>query len=153
MNDTTAKESVRAGWVTPLLHVASVERSIAFWERLGFELVDTDRCEPIGFARLHCEGGAIGLLRGEPGGPPFDPKAQAVLFALYTPDLPALRERLLAEGVEVAEIRRPPYMPSGEMRVVDPDGYGVLVNHWGPAEHAAWLERIGKAPGGQGRRA
>jgi hypothetical protein len=30
-----AYPAARAGWSTPLLHVVSIERSIAFYERLG----------------------------------------------------------------------------------------------------------------------
>jgi catechol 2,3-dioxygenase-like lactoylglutathione lyase family enzyme len=137
-------EPVKAGWSTPLLRVAEVERSIAFYQQLGFETVDTDRCLPLGWARLHCEGGAIMLLRAEE---PLDPSQQGVLFYLYTPDLPALRRQLVAAGGTPGEIVRPPYMPSGEMRLEDPDGYTVLVGHWGEAEHSAWLERIGRSPG------
>lgn len=133
--------SVRAGYSTPLLHVAEIERSIRFYELLGFETVDTDREEPLGWARLHCEGGAIMLLRASE---PLDPAAQTVLLYLYTPDLAALRAQLEGHGVEVAAIRYPAYMPSGELSLTDPDGYAVLVGHWAEAEHEAWLRRIGR---------
>jgi hypothetical protein len=77
---------------------------------------------------------------------PLNPAAQSVLFYMYTPDLAALREQLLAAGVHVPPISRPPYMPSGEICLRDPDGYCVLVGHWGQAEHEAWLQRIGAKP-------
>jgi hypothetical protein len=73
---------------------------------------------------------------------PVDPEAQAVMLVMYTPDLPALRDQLAAAGLDPAPIGYPPYMPSGELCLRDPDGYGVFVNHWGEAENAAWLERI-----------
>ena len=136
----------KAGWWTPMLHVKSIERSIPFYERLGFELIDTDRCEPIGWARLHCEGGAVMLLRAEAPVVPFEPGAVPVLFVLYTPALAALREQLLAAGVAVSEIRRPEYMPSGTMHLSDPDGFSLEICHWGDEEHTAWLERIGRRP-------
>lgn len=135
----------RAEYSTPLLHVESVERSITFYERLGFETVDNDRCTPLGWARLHCQGGAIMLLRAEE---PVDQTAQAVLLYMYTPDLKGLREHLIAGGIHASEIRHPHYMPSGEVRADDPDGYCVLIAHWGETEHAAWLERIGRKPTG-----
>jgi hypothetical protein len=90
--------SVKAGWLTPLLHVADIETSIRFYELLGFETIDTDRATPIGWARLHCEGGALMFLRAEEA---FKVLGPPVLFYMYTPDLPALRERLLASGIEV----------------------------------------------------
>jgi hypothetical protein len=52
---------------------------------------------------------------------------QAVLFYLYSPDLIALREHLLASGVKVSAIRYPDYMPKAEIRVGDPDGYCLLI--------------------------
>jgi hypothetical protein len=148
MTEAKTPGPVKAGWSTPLLRVSSIERSMPFYERLGFEVVDTDRCEPLGWARLHCEGGALMFVRDPGDGPPIAPEAQTVLFYLYTPDLAGLREQLSAAGVEVSEIRRPFYMPSGEVSLRDPDGYMLLVGHWGDEEHAAWLERIGRNPAG-----
>jgi hypothetical protein len=135
-----AKGTVKAGYSTPLLHVGEIERSIRFYELLGFQTVDTDRCTPLGWARLHCEGGAVMFLRAEE---PLDPHAQGVLLYMYTPDLVGLREHLLANGVQVPAIKHPPYMPSGEILLNDPDGYGIFVGHWGEREHAEWLQRIG----------
>jgi catechol 2,3-dioxygenase-like lactoylglutathione lyase family enzyme len=131
---------VKAGYSTPMLHVKKIEKSIAFYEQLGFTVVDTDRCEPLGWARMHCEGGAVMFLRAEE---PVDPTVQAFLLYMYTPDLAGLREQLRAAGIGVTPITYPPYMPGGEMRLTDPDGYAILVAHWGETEHTAWLERIG----------
>lgn len=48
--------SAKVGYSTPLLHVAEIERSIRFYELLGFATVDTDRAKPLGWARLSlCE--------------------------------------------------------------------------------------------------
>jgi predicted enzyme related to lactoylglutathione lyase len=132
--------SAKAGHSTPLLHVQEIERSIRFYELLGFATVDTDRARPLGWARLHCEGGAVMLLRAEE---PLNPSAQGVLLYMYTPDLISLREHLLAEGVKVPAIRYPEYMRSGEIHIKDPDGYNILVGNWGKAEHEAWEKRIG----------
>ena len=141
MTTEPAPSRVKTGWSTPLLHVAAIERSIPFYEELGFEVVDTDRGEPLGWARLHVQGGAVMFLRSEE---PIEPSAQGALLYLYTPDLAGLRRQLLAVGVEAPEIRHPSYMPSGELHLVDPDGYHVLVAHWGDEEHDAWLRRIGE---------
>lgn len=133
-------EPPRATYLTPMLHVAEIERSIRFYELLGMKTVDTDRCEPIGWARVNGEGGAVMFLRAEE---PFDSSQAPFLLYLYTVDLPALREHLISHGIDVPPIARPAYMPSGEIRLRDPDGYSVLVAHWGEAEHEAWLKRIG----------
>jgi hypothetical protein len=131
--------SVKVGYSTPLLHVAEIERSIRFYELLGFATVDTDRGEPLGWARLHCEGGTVMFLRAEE---PVDASAQAVLLCMYTPDLPGLREHLLANGVQVPPIRHPEYMRSGEITIPDPDGFVIVVSHWGRSEQEAWEKRI-----------
>jgi hypothetical protein len=62
--------TVKADYSTPMLHLAEIEKSIEFYERLGFTTIDTDRCQPLGWARLHCEGGAVMFVRAER---PIDP--------------------------------------------------------------------------------
>lgn len=135
--------AVKAGWSTPMVHANSIEESIKFYEQLGFELIDSDGCKPLGWARIHCEGGAMMFLRAEDGHR-VDATKQGVMFYMYTADLPALREQLMASGIEVSEIKRPPYMPSGEMYLKDPDGFVVGVGHWSEQEHTEWLKRIGR---------
>jgi hypothetical protein len=58
---------------------------------------------------------------------PVDPHAQAVLFCCWTTDVAALRDKLIAAAIAVSEIHHPDYMPAGEFRVADPDGYALLV--------------------------
>jgi len=42
-----------------------------------------------------------------------------------------LREHLVASGVRVSPITYPDYMPKGEIRVDDPDGYTLLIGQAG----------------------
>ena len=134
--------TVKAGYVTPMLHVQSVEDSIRFYTLLGFETIDQmGERGHLGWARMHCEGGALMFLLAEDDADaPHDKDApeQAVLFAMYTPDLPAFREHLRAHGVQVPAITYPGYMPSGQLELRDPDGYIISVNHWSKKEHDAW---------------
>lgn len=90
--------SAKVGYSTPLLHVAEVERSICFYELLGFATVDSDRARPLGWARLHCESGAVRFVRAEE---PVDASAQAVLLYMYTPDLAGLREEAWEKRIGV----------------------------------------------------
>jgi hypothetical protein len=120
--------------------VAEIKKSIPFYGRLGFATIDTDRCEPLGWARLHCQGGAVMFLRA---GHPIDASAQGVIFCMYSPDLAGLREHLLASGVAVPPIDYPEYLPSGKFNITDPDGYHIEVVHWGKPEQEAWEKRIG----------
>jgi catechol 2,3-dioxygenase-like lactoylglutathione lyase family enzyme len=134
--------NAKAGYSTPLLHVAEIDKSIAFYELLGFATIDTDRCNPLGWARLHCEdGSAVMFLRAEHA---VDSSAQAVMLCMYTPDLAGLRERLLANGIKVPAINHPEYMPSGKINILDPDGYRIEICHWGKPEQEAWEKRIGE---------
>ena len=130
--------AIRAGWITPILQSPDIERSMRWWERLGFERVDVvrDGHGTIVWARMHCEGGAImftpaeGALRTTPG--------ERVPFYMYAPDLEALRARLRADGVDPGPVSHPHYMPKGEICLTDPDGYTVLVGHWDDEDHQKW---------------
>ena len=64
------------------------------------------------------------------------------MLCTYCPDLPGLCEHLRANGVNVPPINFPPYMPGGEIMLKDPDGYSIIVGHWGPAEQQAWEKRL-----------
>lgn len=137
---------VKAGWSTPLLHVGDVLRSIAFYESLGFELIDDDSCpgSPPGWARMHCQGGAIMFLGAEDEGENAAPRKfhDHFMLTMYTPDLPEMRKQLLAADVDVTEIKRPPYMPSGEIYFNDPDGYRIQLCHWGKEEDERWEQHL-----------
>jgi hypothetical protein len=37
-------------------------------------------------------------------------------------------------------------MPSSEIGLRDPDGYAVLIAHWGKEQHEAWEKCIGRKP-------
>ena len=133
--------NAKVGYSTPVLHVAEIEKSIEFYERLGFQTIDTDACQPLGWARLHCEGGAVMFLRAEE---PMHTVEHSVLLYMYCPDLEALRQQLVDAGVKVTPVRRPEYMPSGEIMLADPDGYPISIAHWGKAEQETWEKRVSK---------
>jgi|SRR5579871_5402361 len=135
--------SISVGYSTPMLHAADIERSIRFYELLGFKTVDTDGCSPLGWARLHCEGGALMFLRAEH---PLHPAAQSIMLYMYSPDLAGLREHLLSHGIQVPPIKFPEYMPSGEVMISDPDGYLISIAHWGAQQQQAWEKRIAARP-------
>lgn len=137
---------IRAGWYTPMLHVRDMAATMRFYELLGFELVDQmGEVGHIGWARMHCEGGAVMFLLAEEDAPPV---AHTALFVMYTPDLPALREQLLRQGMSAPEISFPDYSPSGTLDLHDPDGYSVSIVHWSDTEHDTWeRERKGRIAG------
>lgn len=113
--------------LVPYAHVASVERSIEFYEQLGFEAVNA--FEPEGadgpvWAYLVSGGAQLMLAEADE---PVDPSQQAVLFYLYTDDVESLHGELAEAGVDVGDISHPFYLPAGEFRIEDPDGYVSLV--------------------------
>lgn len=115
-----------------MIHVADVERSVAFYRLLGFESGNREPKEgPPHWVWLYTPGapdwrrGANLMLTRTAR--PLQPEAQDVLFYIYVADLPAMRERLLANGVSAGEIRYPPYLPKGQFGTQDPDGYCLMI--------------------------
>lgn len=111
--------------LVPFVHVADVDRSVAFYERLGFVMAHEHA--PDGrriWAFL--ERGDARLMVAEADAP-VDPRVQAVLFYLYTRDLDGLRGRLVDAGVTAHEITTGGPGPDRQMRVDDPDGYCLMV--------------------------
>jgi catechol 2,3-dioxygenase-like lactoylglutathione lyase family enzyme len=116
--------------LVPFLLVADVERSIRFYEALGFDVVK--RYQPAGrveFAGLEATPAAKVMLARVDEVPDTRPDPQAPGFLyLYTSNLRALRDRLLALGYEADEIEDGPGPgPNRQMCVRDPDGHGHVV--------------------------
>jgi catechol 2,3-dioxygenase-like lactoylglutathione lyase family enzyme len=119
--------------IVPMIHVTDVERSAAFYKRLGFEIgnaVPRDAAKKQ-WAWLYApaaedwkRGPNLMLTRSSR---PIDPGAQDVLFYLYTADLSALRSELVAAGLAPGTIEYPDYLPDGEFSLRDPDGYTLMI--------------------------
>ncbi len=109
-----------------MAHATEVERSIAFYRMLGFGVLNSlaDQSGKLRWVYLQSQNAHIMFARASGAVVPED---QAVLFYLYTTDVAALREHLLAESVSVSAITYPEYMPKGEIRITDPDGYVLLI--------------------------
>src|ERR1019366_3712312 len=114
----------------PMAHAADVQLAVDFYQKLGMEVRGSLR-NPAGYLQwVHLSCGQADLMFAR-ASEPVIPSQQAVLFYLYSPDLIALREHLLASGVNVSPITYPEYMPKGEIRVEDPDGYVLLIGQAG----------------------
>ena len=110
--------------VVALLHVADVQRSVEFYQKLGFELGKGPLKNDQGvatFAWMHH--GQAAQIMVTLTGRPLSPSAQDVMFYLYVDDIKAYREAVIARGVEVGEVKYPFWSPGGEFRVDDPDGW------------------------------
>ncbi|MCC6409057.1 MAG: hypothetical protein IT453_17990 [Planctomycetes bacterium] len=129
--------------LVPYAHVTDVERSLAFYEQLGLARGDTltGSAGKLVWGSLHR--GAARLFLALADGP-IAAGEQAVLFYFHTDDVRGLREHLLACGVRdggpfvgrpeplhprgvLFDLKFPHYMPAGELRVHDPDGYVLLI--------------------------
>ena len=111
--------AVRAGRGAP-----DVERSAAFYRHLGFTPKSIYKYrDMLAWAALESGGAEVMFERSDP----IDPERQGVLFYLYSHDLAALRDQLLAAGIEAGEIEDGSPGPHQEMRLIDPDGYVVMV--------------------------
>ena len=113
-----------------MAHVADVQRAIDFYKLMGMELRGSlkNSSGDLQWAHVGCEQADLMLTRASE---PVVASQQAVLFYLYSPNLIALREHLIAAGVGVSAITYPAYMPKGEVRVDDPDGYCLLIGQAG----------------------
>lgn len=109
--------------------VADVARSIAFYERLGFTLENSvtppDSTAP-SWAWLDSGDAHLMVARASE---PVVPEQQTVLFYLYVENVAAARDVLAAAGLNPGPITTPFYAPYGEFRLVDPDGYCLMITH------------------------
>lgn len=144
MEDTTLRGAapvVRR--LVPMAHVRDVEQSLEFYRLLGFVPAGRVRLESGRTTWAIAESGSAEIMFAAADEEPA-PEAQSVLFYMYCENIAALREHLLASGLSdggrfdgspgpgdgrrvVFEITRPFYMPEGELRIADPDGYCILV--------------------------
>jgi catechol 2,3-dioxygenase-like lactoylglutathione lyase family enzyme len=111
---------------TPMARVADLPRSRAWYAKLGFaaEQVWTPVGRPTEWAHVRKAGAQLMLVRSDR---PRNPGAQDVLFYLYAEGVAAGREKLLGEGWPPGALGNPVYAEHGELRMEDPDGYGLLV--------------------------
>ena len=115
--------------LVPMAFVADVERSIAFYRHLGFDVGNTfappDATKP-SWAWL--QSGDAQLMLAVASHPVIADQ-QAVLFYAYTDDVVAAQASLIEAGLRPGAITTPFYAPRGEFRLMDPDGYVVMVTH------------------------
>lgn len=135
----------------PMLHVADVDRSAAFYALLGFAC-DSRFSGADGTTNwVALSSGKARLFLARASGP-VNSSEQAVLFYMYSEDIRGMRTHLLQRGLVdagpipsegqtflesqqknsiVFEIIPRFYMPLGELRIHDPDGYCILVGQIG----------------------
>jgi len=120
--------------LVPMVFVADVERSIEFYRHLGFEVGNTfapQGATKPSWAWVHS--GDADLMHAQlmfaQASEPIVPDQQAVLFYVYTDDVEAARASLVEAGLNPGDITMPFYSPQGEFRLIDPDGYVLMITH------------------------
>ena len=132
-NDREIDEKVPpVSGLVPMLPVLDVERSAAFYKLLGFAVGNrVPREGSMHWAWLYApnvpdwrRGPNLMLSRSEGV---IEQASQKILFYLYATNLVALREELLSVGQSPGQIRYPDYLPKGELELLDPDGYRLMI--------------------------
>ena len=109
------------------VHVADVQRSIQFYAGLGFQVkstYETDNGSGLVWAWLECEEAKLMLGLADA---PIDASQQAILFYLYVDNVEETRKALIDLNYSPGEIKHPFYLPNGEFRLEDPDGYVLMI--------------------------
>jgi len=120
---------MKARQLVPMVFVADVERSIAFYSHLGFEVGNTFAAEGATkptWAWLDSDGAQLMLAAADE---PVVAEQQRVLFYIYADDVAKAHLAVAEAGLDPGPITTPFYAPRGEFRLVDPDGYVVMVTH------------------------
>jgi catechol 2,3-dioxygenase-like lactoylglutathione lyase family enzyme len=115
--------------LVPLMHVRGVPVSTAFYEKLGFRVVSSHKEEPeteISWAFLQSGGAALMLARATA---PVIAGEQAVILAMYVPDVEAKHREIVAAGISPGPVEHPFFRPKGHFRIEDPDGYVINVTY------------------------
>jgi hypothetical protein len=136
-----------------MVHVEDVDASAKFYELLGFEVASRYiRDDGVtNFVGLKSHSAELFLARSSG---PIIPSQQAVLFYMYARDVTSMRVHLIGQGLEdggtppglrngshpgpmpernaAYAICYPFYMPHGELRVQDLDGYTLLIGQLEP---------------------
>lgn len=115
--------------LVPMISVADVDRSIAFYQQFGFAVGNTFAPEGApkpSWAWLYCGDAQLMLSAASKR---IVAEQQSVLFYLYTEDVATARASLVEAGLSPGEIRTEFYAPRGEFELVDPDGYILMITH------------------------
>ena len=112
-----------------MIFVAEVERSIAFYRHLGFELGNTFTKPPATEPTWAWLSSGNANLMLAAASEEVVAEQQRALFYIYTDDVATARASLIDAGLSPGEIATPFYAPRGEFQLVDPDGYVLMVTH------------------------
>src|SRR5690349_5204041 len=99
--------------LVPMVSVADVERSIAFYRHLGFEVGNTFATEGASKPTWAWLSSGDAQLMLACAADPIVPDEQRVLFYLYTDDVAMAQASLADAGLDPGKITKPFYAPRG----------------------------------------
>ena len=114
--------------VVALLKVRDLDRSISFYEKLGFEIGNEPLKNEQGvktFVWMHH--GDTAQIMLTLAGQPLSSGSRHIMFYLYVTDMPRYREQVIGRGIEVGKVTYPFWARSGEFQIDDPDGWIWIV--------------------------
>ena len=128
-------QSAPVSSIVAMIRVTDVVKSAEFYRNLGFEIGNCVPSEgpPFHWAWLYqpkaanWKTGANLMLVAGAAPETAEVKAKAILFYVYVRNLKALREELLTKGIDAGDISYPEYLPEGEFRLQDCDGYVLMI--------------------------
>lgn len=115
--------------LVPMTFVSDIERSIDFYKHLGFEVGNTfaaDGGTKPSWAWLQSGSAPLMLATANES---IIADQQRILFYIYTEDVPTAHATLTEAGLNPGPIATPFFAPRGEFKVVDPDGYVLMIMH------------------------
>lgn len=121
-----------ASGLVPMVPVADIERSAAFYAHLGFAIGNRGpRTGTMHWAWFYMpgfpdwrRGPNLMLTRAECS---IEHTPSPPLYYLYVSDLHSLHEKLTGAGLKPGPIHYPDYLPQGECAIQDPDGHRLML--------------------------
>jgi catechol 2,3-dioxygenase-like lactoylglutathione lyase family enzyme len=108
----------------PVVYVTDIELSVRFYTLLGFRAGASGSADEWRYSYLTCA--ATGLLLAA-GGSVWSAEQGPVLLYLRVADVEAAQRALEEAGHAVEHLGYPDHAPGGELKVLDPDGHGLLL--------------------------
>ena len=125
MRDPVAPTRIRQLW--PLLDVANLERSLAFWrDKLGFTLVahDGGPDREMRWCRLERDGASIMLQRGRDDEHPAASRGSGICLYFVCDNADAIHAELSGRGLTLAA-PKVAYYGMKQLYVPEPDRYAI----------------------------
>jgi hypothetical protein len=112
---------------TPYLYVTNLEESIAFYNLIGLQVTNRRyENDELVWLTMTSDDDKIKIMLRKVAGP-IIADHQDIFFYCHTANIKLLIKTLDDNKIARGKLQRPDYMPAGQCRVEDPDGYVLLI--------------------------